>query len=169
MVEFSRLAVFGRRTVLSLVCLGLLACSTAPRGPLGPDEPRWSGRMALHLQTDPVQDFSASFELQGSAQAGELRLYTPLGSTLALLRWSPARAELIQNGHNQHADSLDRLLEKVLGASIPVEALFNWVQRQPVAVPGWEADNSRLTEGRFHLHRSNPPPAVDLRVVLDAP
>ena len=37
-----------------------------------PERTHWSGRLALTIETDPVQHFSANFELWGNADSGSL-------------------------------------------------------------------------------------------------
>ena len=49
----------------------------------------WAGRISLQVQSEPVQAFFAGFELKGQAETGELTLISPLGSILAVMRWSP--------------------------------------------------------------------------------
>jgi outer membrane lipoprotein LolB len=53
------------------------------------------------------------------------------------------------------------------GSAIPVAALFDWLEGRNTAVPGWQADLSELGQGRLRAQRMQPPPAADLRVVLD--
>ncbi len=153
--------------VVLLVAGVLAACASPPRTGAGAD-PRlgpWSGRLALQVEGSQAQSFSAAFELRGQARAGELSLYSPLGSTLALLSWAPGTARLKANGETREFESLDALLTEATGTAIPVTALFDWLAGTETAVAGWQADVSRLPEGRLHARRLAPP--ADLRVVLD--
>jgi outer membrane lipoprotein LolB len=114
-----------------------------------------------------VQSFAGGFELQGNPAAGQLSLFTPLGSTAAVLRWSPGLAEL-QNGSNtQQYPSVQAMLELTTGAAIPLEALFAWLRGEAAQAPGWQADLSRHTEGRISALRSDPAPSAQLRIVLE--
>jgi outer membrane lipoprotein LolB len=82
----------GRRTCLvaaALIASLLLGACAAPQSPGAANEESWSGRLALRLDSTPPQSFSAGFDLRGSPQAGELQLNSPLGTTLASVRWSP--------------------------------------------------------------------------------
>ncbi len=128
----------------------------------------WTGRLSLQLQTDPVQSFSASFELKGQAERGELTLLNPLGNVLGVLRWSPDEA-LLDSGNQQirHFSSVDDLMEQTTGAAVPPGALFAWLKGINASVSGWSADLSRLGEGRISATRAQPAPRADLRVVLD--
>lgn len=129
--------------------------------------------MALQLQDDSVlnsngpQSFSASFELRGSPQAGSLQLFTPLGSSVALISWQPGSALLQQGRAQRTSTSLDELVRDTLGTSIPVPALFAWLQGQNQAEDGWSVDLSRHADGRIAATRHSPAPAASLRLILD--
>lgn len=43
----------------------------------------------LNPDGSPQDSWSASFQLQGTPSAGQLDIFSPLGSQLALLHWSP--------------------------------------------------------------------------------
>jgi outer membrane lipoprotein LolB len=49
---------------------------------------------ACRSKASTAQSFSASFELKGKPEQGELSLISPLGSVLGVLRWSPGEAVL---------------------------------------------------------------------------
>ncbi len=120
------------------------------------------------MQSEPVQSFSASFELKGQPERGELTLLSPLGNVLGILRWSPGEA-LLDSGNQQirYFSSIDELMEQATGAAVPLSALFAWLQGDNASVSGWSADLSRLGEGRISATRNQPRPQADLRVVLD--
>ena len=96
----------------------------------------WSGRMALDLETDPPQTFSASFELKGTVNRGELTLSTPLGNVLALIQWSPGEARLRVGGDLEAFESVESLTRQVTGAALPLGALFGWLAPH-VAAADW--------------------------------
>ncbi|SFV03676.1 outer membrane lipoprotein LolB [Polaromonas sp. YR568] len=128
----------------------------------------WTGRISLQVQSEPPQSFSASFELKGKPEQGELSLISPLGSVLGVLRWSPGEAVLDSgNGKVHRFSSVDELMARATGASVPVAALFAWLQGEPASASGWSADLSRHKEGRISAKRTEPAPQADLRVVLD--
>lgn len=161
------------RTALApaAVAVALLAgCAQVPRAPESAYEARdtRTGRLALAVQDQPGQSFSAAFELRGRPQAGELTLLNPLGATIAVLRWEPGRAVLQRPGQApQPWPSIEAMLEQVTGAALPLAALFDWLAGTPTQVPGWEADLSQLSDGRLRARRLAPPPQADLRIVLD--
>ena len=128
----------------------------------------WTGRISLHVHSEPEQFFSAGFELRGKPGRGELTLISPLGNILGVLRWSPAGAVLDSgNEQVQRFDSVDALMLQATGAAVPLDALFAWLQGDSASVSGWSADLSRQSEGRIAAKRVQPAPQVDLRVVLD--
>ncbi|MEO6972377.1 MAG: lipoprotein insertase outer membrane protein LolB [Rhodoferax sp.] len=127
----------------------------------------WSGRLALTVDADQSQSFSAGFELKGNAGAGDLSLYNPLGSTLAILAWAPGSATLRSDNQTRSFDSLDDLVRHATGTVIPVAALFDWLQGINTPVPGWQADLSQLARGRLVARRSMPLPTAELRLALE--
>jgi outer membrane lipoprotein LolB len=122
----------------------------------------------LLLQSEPPQSFAAGFDLRGSAQAGELVLATPIGSTLARITWGPDGALLMPaSGQPQAFPSLDELLTRVTGAALPVAALFDWLAGRAADVAGWQVDLSLREQGRLSARRDTPRPGAELRLVLD--
>ena len=161
---------------LALVFASLFAaffiagCAQLPRAGAqgGPKSELWTGRISLQVQSEPPQSFSASFELKGQAERGELSLISPLGSVLGVLRWSPGEAVLDSgNGKIQRFASVDELMAQATGAAVPLGALFAWLQGDNAAASGWSADLSRYQDGRISAKRVQPAPQADLRVVLD--
>ena len=145
-------------------------CAQLPRATAqdGLKSELWTGRISLQVQSEPVQSFSASFELKGRAERGELSLISPLGSVLGVLRWSPGEAVLDSGGGKvQRFASVDELMTQATGAAVPLDALFAWLQGDNAAASGWSADLSRQKEGRISAKRTEPAPQADLRVVLD--
>jgi len=148
--------------------LALAGCAVAPSRP-EPSGPRWSGRLALQIEGQPEGSFTASFDLRGSARAGELELFTPLGGTAAWLQWAPDRARLRAPGQpERQAASLHDLLVQAIGTALPVAALFDWLAGIPSVAAGWQADLSGRAEGRLRARRLTAP-AADLRIVLHTP
>ena len=148
--------------------LALAGCAVSPPTP-DPTGPRWSGRLALQIEGRPEGSFTAGFHLRGSARAGELELFTPLGGTAAWLQWAPERARLRAPGQpEREAASLDDLLVQATGTPLPVAALFDWLSGIPSEAAGWQADLSGRAEGRLRARRLATP-AADLRIVLDTP
>jgi outer membrane lipoprotein LolB len=145
--------------------LWLVGCAQAPHRPAG-EAGAWAGRIALQVEGQASQSFSALFELQGTAQEGSLVLTSPLGNRLAQLEWNDGHAELISGQDKRTADSLDTLLQDVTGAAIPVAALFSWLQGEPSSAQGWRADLSSLAQGRLTAFRDEPLPQATLRIAL---
>lgn len=155
--------------LLALAALLATGCATPPRpAPVaGEAGSVWTGRMALQVEERADQSFSAGFELRGTAQSGQLVLYTPFGGTLARLVWSPGVATLEADGQTRQFPSVDALAAQATGTAIPVAALFDWLAGVPTQVPGWQADLSGRAEGRLRARRTDPPPSADLRIAFE--
>jgi outer membrane lipoprotein LolB len=151
----------------ALAAVLLAGCATPPRAALPAGVPAWSGRLALTVEGQSSQSFSAGFELRGAPEAGELSLYNPLGGTVAVLAWGPGSATLRANGDTREFPSLEALAQEATGTPLPVAALFDWLAGKPTAIAGWQADVSQAAEGRLRARRTDPPPPADLRVLLE--
>lgn len=156
-----------QRRLVAMMCVVLLtACATPQRTPQ-PGETAWNGRLSVRVDSLPPQSFTAGFDLRGSPQAGELQLTSPLGNTLATVQWSPEGAELRQGQQVTTRSSLDQLTTELIGTSLPVVALFGWLQGQPSEdTHGWQADLARQPEGRITARRAAPLPEAELRIVF---
>lgn len=169
-----------------MCALVLAGCASAPRP--GDDLSfTASGRLAVRVEGSaerPAQSLSAAFEWRGDGQRGELTLLSPLGTRLALARWTPGSALLWTAEGEAHFDSLDALAERALGERVPLAAWPDWLAGRPwpgapstpLAPPaagpgfeqlGWSVDLARHAEGRIDARRSMPP-VVTVRIVLDS-
>jgi outer membrane lipoprotein LolB len=169
---FARPGHAARAMVALCLALGLLAgCASLPPpqgtpSPLATQADSWSGRMSLQVEEDPPRQYSAAFELSGDARAGELRLSSPFGQVLALAQWQAGEATL-QRGDQRHSyPDLDALTRELLGATVPVGALFDWLRGRPTVVDGWQVDLSEWDSGRLRAQRLQPTPAAHLRLVI---
>jgi outer membrane lipoprotein LolB len=159
-----------RRLALCAGWAGLLlaaGCATTTSSVGLPSGQAWSGRLSLRVDSEPVQTFSALFELRGAPQTGELILTSPIGNTLAQLHWAPGEALLKNGSETRRFDSVDALIEAATGAVIPVGALFGWLAGRDERVPGWRPDLSRVGAGRLQATRESPQPRADLRIVFE--
>lgn len=156
----------GRRLWLAVPLALLLGACATPRPAPVAGQDHWSGRLALLVDSNPPRSYSASFELLGSPQAGELLLNSPLGQTLASVRWSPEGAELLQGAQRVQRASLDELTTELAGTALPVAALFGWLRGQDVPAGGWVVDLSRQADGRLSARREQPQPQAQLRIVF---
>jgi outer membrane lipoprotein LolB len=154
------------RRVLVIAATMLLAACAAPRVAPGPGVQSWSGRLALMVDSDPPQSYSAGFDLRGTPASGELLLTSPLGQALAAVVWSAEGAEMRQGDRITRRASLEELTTELGGAAVPVSALFGWLRGEQPQTQGWQADLSRHADGRIIARRSQPPPTAELRVVF---
>jgi outer membrane lipoprotein LolB len=153
---------------LCAVCL-LAACATSSKPTALKDSQAniISGRISLLVQSEVVQSFAGSFELQGDSTTGTLSLLSPLGSTVAVLRWAPGLAQLDNAGNTTNYPSVASMMQQTTGAAVPMDALFAWLRGDNPTVAGWQADVSRHAQGRINAQRTDPLPSAQLRIVLD--
>jgi outer membrane lipoprotein LolB len=161
--------------VAPLLALLLAACAS-----LSPPTGDWlSGRLSVRVEGAAPKSVSAAFDLRGDSTTGQLDLTTPLGTTIAQARWSPGEVRLITSDGETHFDDLNTLSREVLGESVPMAALFDWLRgrpwpqapSQPIAGGGfeqlgWEIDLARYAEGWVSARRIAEPP-VTVRARLD--
>jgi len=159
---------------LGLALLVLLtACSTAPRhvavDPTNPDAiGHWEGRLNLRVAKNPPEQFSTSFEMTGRPEQGQLSLLSPLGTTMAMVRWNPQGASLQQGSDVQNFTSMDELTLRLTGAALPLPQLMAWLDRTGPPVQGWQINAQTLKSGRRVMaERQQPLPALQLTVLLD--
>jgi outer membrane lipoprotein LolB len=159
---------------LSAVLLVLLcACAQAPRQadnshslatPIG----HWEGRLTMRIVKNPPEQFSTAFEMSGHAEQGQLHLLSPLGTTLAVVRWNPQGASLQQGGEIQQFASMDELTQRLTGAALPLPQLLTWLDRAGPSVAGWEIKADVLKSGRrVWAERQQPQPPLQLTLLLD--
>ena len=165
--------------ILLIATLFIAGCAytTRTEGQNEAEVAQWRGRLALRVEPDslpsvgdsggPSQSFSASFELAGNAQTGGLLLFSPLGTTLAELTWTAQTAFMRANGETRSFNSLSELLRQATGTEIPVASLFAWLAGNHVTTPGWLVDLSQHGRGRVVARRSDPMPAVELRLIFE--
>lgn len=158
-------------SVWLVVCL--VACTTAPvphpSNTKLSSENQWQGRISVTVQSDPPRNMSSGFSLQGDARQGELRLFSPLGTTLATLKWDPTATQWLQGSEQYRYDSMEQLTHETTGASLPMDAMFDWLQGRDSPSPGWQADLSTIAQGTLIAKRVSPKPLVILRIKLDSP
>lgn len=132
----------------------------------------WSGRISVRntgTGFQAPQQFSAGFVLAGTAAEGELSLDTPLGTTLAIARWAPGRAELTQGSTTQAYANINDMTAALTGEPLPLTALFKWLQGESSSVNGWTPDLTQHAKGRISAIRQQPSGETVIRVVLDQP
>jgi outer membrane lipoprotein LolB len=174
------------RVAAVLATLALLsACATVTPPAAGVAGETLAGRLALRIDASEGVDarsVTAAFELQGQPEAGRLDLSTPLGSRMAEARWAPGRVVLVTPQGEMPYPDLDALTRDVLGESLPVAALFDWLHGRPwpgathvaLANPagagfrqlGWNVDLTRFSDASIAAVRERAP-SVTVRVKLD--
>lgn len=127
---------------LTIVCLALSACSTLP-SPFSSSAPpsaqtvapyreqvELTGRLNVTYQkNDQPESATVNFNWQQTAQRTDVTLYTPVGSTLATIAVTPQEAVLTQSDKApRRAPDIDTLSARLLGWSLPVSGLRDWLQ-----------------------------------------
>ena len=130
----------------------------------------WQGRLSLRVLQPQPEQFSANFDLHGSAETGELSIISPLGTTLAVARWTPHNAQLLQGQKVQDYASMEALTQQLTGAALPLQALLAWLDTDGPPLPGWQlTSESPATGRRVFAKREAPLPALQLTLLLDPP
>ena len=116
-----------------VLALALAGCAQLQKAP-ATAEARLSGRISVTVAGDVHNrgtGGAASFELFGGPQAGRLELTSPLGALMARASWQPGRVTLQTPDDERRFDDLDALTRELLGESVPVAALFDWLHARP--------------------------------------
>ncbi len=183
----------------ALLALWLGACAGLP-APVNAER-SYAGRFSLavsHAAPGPGQReaWTGRFSLAVAAKSVTLDLVSPVGTTLARFETDPLEARLLvpADGGLRLVRGADpqALSEQVLGWSLPIAGIADWVEGRPAAgrpfrpLPdpsgsdrfeqdGWavtvEAPEGDRAGRRLQMDRpeKDGSPAVALRVVLDAP
>jgi outer membrane lipoprotein LolB len=172
--------------VVALLAL-VEGCAAVPKSNPAIGGDALSGRLSVRvegLDGAAARSMSAAFELQGDAQNGSLNLATPLGTVLAQARWAPRKVVLATPQGESSFDDLDALTREVLGETVPVVALFDWLRGRPwpgassaaLVTPiepgfrqlGWAISLARFDKALVTAQREQAP-AVTVRAQLDRP
>lgn len=135
---------------LTVLCLSLSACSTltspfssgaAPSGQsVAPyrEQVELTGRLnVVYQKDDKPESATVNFNWQQTAQRTDVTLYSPVGSTLATIAVTPQQAVLTQSGKApRSAPDVDTLSAQMLGWSLPVSGLRDWLQGYAVSADG---------------------------------
>jgi len=157
---------------LALSACLLSGCATPTRPPLSSSEAvmpqtEWQGRLSVTVMGTTPTAMSARFLLRGDARNGTLDLYSPLGTTVGALQWSPQQVQLSDGKQLLNFESLAELTEKITGAALPMAAIFSWLEGKNDLVVGWQTDLSGAQQGWLMARRTVPAPEVTLRIKLD--
>ncbi len=173
------------RAVLWVVVAAVLTgCAGMKPQAVSPEiaQQRINGKLSVQVQEgqDPDQrkGGSGSFELLGNAATGQFELSTPLGGLIARASWNGSEVLLATPQGSRNFADLDSLSREMLGETIPVAALFDWLQgRAWSGAPstalkdgfeqlGWRIDLSRYGDGIITATRSYAP-VVTLRARIE--
>ncbi|WP_332861608.1 outer membrane lipoprotein LolB [Janthinobacterium svalbardensis] len=130
--------------------MALSACSTLPSpfasssapssATVGPyrEQVELTGRLnVVYQKDDKPESATVNFNWQQTAQRTDVTLYSPVGSTLATIAVTPREAVLTQSGKApRSAPDVDTLSAQMLGWSLPVSGLRDWLQGYAVGADG---------------------------------
>jgi outer membrane lipoprotein LolB len=168
-----------RAWVLALALL-LAGCAGLQRQAPPAEAPRLAGRLSVNVAAGSgrASGGSASFELVGGPESGQLELTSPLGSLVARAQWQPGLVALRTPDGERRFETLDDLTREMLGEPVPVAALFDWLRGRPWAGAehrerpqgfeqlGWRVDLSRQAD-RVLVATRLAEPVVTLRARLE--
>lgn len=142
-----------------LVALLLAACAELPPPSeaalgLGPPLQRFIAEGRISLRQGEQRDH-LRFRWEHAPRSDAVLLMSPLGQGLAELTRDAAGARLKQpNQATIAADTLPQLVQRVLGAPLPLEAMAEWLRGARAArsgdVDGWRVLISETTAFRQH-------------------
>lgn len=135
---------------LSALCLALSACSTLPSPfssgaeasgkTVAPyrEQVELTGRLnVVYQKNDKPESATVNFNWLQTAQRTDVTLYSPVGSTLATIVVTPHEAVLTQSGKApRSAPDVDALSAQMLGWSLPVSGLRDWLQGYAAGADG---------------------------------
>jgi len=149
-----------RAVCIAALCAVLAACGL-PRPNLLTDETRSDvyvrmGRFAVHVQTASGEQAGAqgSFVWRDDGRALRLDMANPLGTTLARVEADRNGAVLTRaNGTQSVAANPDALVADVLGSTLPVLGLRDWLHGR--LATGHAVDVTRDAVGRLERFEQN--------------
>lgn len=177
------------KLALATLVLALAGCASVPpstrpaQAASAQVEQRVVGKLSVQVQeaSDPEQrkGGNVSFELLGGPAAGQLELSTPLGGLVARATWADREVQLTTPQGTRNFVDLDSLSREMLGETIPVAALFDWLQGRPwTGAPskafadgfdqlGWRIEVSRFAESGIIVATRSYAPVVTLRARIE--
>ncbi|WP_431050466.1 lipoprotein insertase outer membrane protein LolB [Roseateles sp. L2-2] len=185
---------FGAGALALFGVAALPGCSSLPKAAGADaaalaDAPRLTGKFGLIVPAgvggQRGQNVNANFELLGDPRRGQLEMSTSMGSLVARVSWQPGSAWLKTPDGDRAYDDIDALTQELLGETLPLQALFDWLRGRPwPQAPsrasgesgfqqlGWQVDLRRFDVQLISAQRINPngpEPLATLRLKLDAP
>lgn len=96
------------------------------------------GRLSVkYTRNGEPQSLSGKFDWKQTAQRTDVTLMSPIGSTIATITVTPEQAVLTESGKPpRSAPDIDALSARILGWSLPVAGLRDWMQGYATAADG---------------------------------
>jgi len=171
-----------RAAFAAALALPLWLAGCASLSPPAAGVPPMSGRLLVKVAAagdQPAQSHTATFELSGNEQTGEMKLLGPLGAQVALARWGADGASLQDAQGTRQFPDLASLAAEALGEPLPLGALLHWLQGRPwpgaphrdgaqgFSQLGWSVDLARWSADALIEATRMDPPGVSVRAKLD--
>ena len=151
----------------TLTAISVTNATPAAQLPAPAPVPRhFEGRLSVTVQSEPMQYTSADFELDGDAESGEMKFYGPFGGLALVLQWEPGKAVLIEGDQRRTVPSLEWLMQRLTGASLPTPMMFDWLLGKPVTSNDWWIESRSPTSGRLRALRLQPLPRIEILIAL---
>jgi len=161
-------------TLLTVGCASVSSTvSTTPPATETATTPRWAlqGQMSIKLAAwldQPAQGVTVGYFLEGSDEAGQMALMTPLGSQMARVEWQPDSVWLDDGRQRRPFASPEALSEQLFGEALPLQALPWWMQGLPA--PGLPhqptSDGAAFEQVGWRITRPDP---ASGRIVAERP
>ncbi|MBY5992743.1 lipoprotein insertase outer membrane protein LolB [Ferrimonas balearica] len=116
---------------LLLLVILINGCATAPT-PAGDapaaDAPNWHlrGKLAV-IQPDERVSANLHWRHRSSSGQDDLRLSTPIGTTVLVLNSQPGRAQVRFDGQQHEGQSADQLIERLTGWPLPLSQISRYL------------------------------------------
>jgi outer membrane biogenesis lipoprotein LolB len=127
----------------------------------------WRGRIAVRVDSKPIQQFNAHFSLEGSPISGDMQFSNMLGTVLGEISWQERGASW-RNIHGVTSyPSLTMLTQDVIGTNLPMDCLFSWLQHHQCHAPSWQIDLGEADGSYIKAIRTGPDYSAQLVIILD--
>ncbi len=159
--------------IVLVLSVGLASCATKKVQPTLASQAQakklnLNGRLSLVIEYDTGKKQASSmlFTLIGNKQKGNLVIRSPLGNILGIANWTPQQAVLKQGKKTQTYESLESLLQAIVGTPIPANTMFDWLRGKTTTAKGWNVDLTKYNAGKIRASRLQPKPVAHLRLVI---
>ena len=98
-----------------------------------------------------------------------MKFFGPFGGLALMLQWEPGKAVLIEGDRKRNVPSLEWLLQRLTGASLPIPLIFDWLSGKPVQSDDWWFEPRGAQDRYLRAVRLQPLPRIELTIALKNP